>query len=272
MNKSPRVEVLVAAMGQQDLTLYEKMNLRCDCLIANQCGEEGYREQTGPGGTVRMISSDTVGVGRNRNIALENARGEILLFADDDVRYYDGELKAVAAAFEELPDADVIAFGMDMTRQGQLSARRSEPCKRRRVWNSMRFGACRIAVRRESVAHNSLRFTELFGGGCIYGSGEDSIFLRDCFRKGLKVYSHPYVLGTCARDHSSWFTAYGEKMFFDRGAMLACAFPRGKHLIKWHFARKLKKASGISLWKIIRWMDRGIRAFGSLTPYTGDES
>lgn len=272
MKSKLKVEVLVATMGQKDLSLYDEMNLHCDCLIANQCGEWGYQEQVQPNGTVRMISSDTVGVGINRNLALSNARGDILLFADDDVQYYDGSLQSVAEAFAAFPDADVIAFGIDMTRKGQVSVRRIESCKRRRVWNSMRYGACRIAVRRDAVLKHRLSFSELFGGGCLYGSGEDSIFLRECFRKGLKVYSHSHVLGTCARDHSSWFSEYSAKFFFDRGAMLACAFPVGKHLVKWHFAKKLKQKSGIPQHKIIFWMNKGISAFDSLTPYSVAQS
>lgn len=261
------VEVLVATMGQEDLQLQEKMNVQCDCLIANQNGIWGYQEQKKPFGTVRMITSATKGVGINRNLALSNAKGDILLFADDDVRYYDGTLEAVERAFRELPDADVIAFGMDMTRNGELSARRSEPCKRRHLWNAMRFGACRIAIRRSAVQKHSLSFSELFGGGSEYSCGEDTLFLRECFRKKLKVYSHSYVLGTCQRDCSSWFTGYTDKFFFDYGALLMSAFPRGKHWIKWHFAKKLSKKTGIAIPKIISLMNAGIKAFPTLTPY-----
>lgn len=267
--KETVVEVLVATMRQTDLSLQEQMNIQCDCLIANQNGTWGYQQKQTPNGTVRMISTATKGVGINRNIALSNARGDYLLLADDDVRYYEGDLRAVEEAFRRYPDADVIAFGMDMTRGGQLSARRLEPGKRRRVWNSMRYGACRIAVRRASVLKHSLSFSEVFGGGCQYGNGEDTIFLRECFRKNLKVYSYPYVLGTCARDESSWFTGYQDKYFFDYGALLMCAFPKAKHLIKWYFAMKLKKKSGRSLRDIIPLMNEGIRAFPTLTPYSG---
>lgn len=261
------VEVLVATMGQTDLSLQEKMNIRCDCLIANQNGTWGYQEQKTDGGTVRMISTGTRGVGVNRNLALSNARGDYLLLADDDVCYYEGDLRGVEEAFRQYPDADVIAFGMDMTRNGQISARRREPCKRRHLWNAMRYGACRIAIRRSAVLKYNLSFSELFGGGCMYGSGEDTLFLRECFRKKLRVYSHSYVLGTCARDVSSWFAGYQDKYFFDYGALLMRAFPRAKHLIKWYFAIKLKKKSGYSLKKIIHLMNEGIKAFPSLTPY-----
>lgn len=264
------VEVLVAAMGQQDLQLQKKMNIHCDCLIANQNGTWDYQEASEDFGTVRMISTGTKGVGINRNLALSSARGDILLLADDDICYYDGTFEAVEAAFAKYPDADVIAFGMDMTRKGKLSARRQEKDGRRRLWNSMRFGASRIAVRRSSVRKHQLSFSEIFGGGCMYSCGEDTIFLRECFRKKLKVYASSHVLGTCARDESSWFSGYTDKFFFDYGALVACAFPGAKHILKWYFARNLKRKSGTSIFYIMRCMNAGIKAFPTLTPYSKD--
>ncbi len=262
------VEVLVATMKQTDMSLRDRMNIRCDCLIANQNGTWGYQEEQTPTGITRMISTGTKGVGINRNLALSNARGDILLLADDDVCYYDGSLQAVEEAFKQFPDADVIAFGMDMVRNGQISAHRHEVCKRRRLWNSMRYGACRIAVRRSAVLRHALSFSELFGGGCPYGNGEDTIFLRECFRKKLKVYSHSYVLGTCIRDVSSWFTGYQDRYFFDYGALLMCAFPKAKHIVKWHFARKFKNKSSYPIMRIIKLMNAGIKGFPLLTVYS----
>ena len=261
------VEVLVATMGQTDLQLFEKMNVQGDCLIANQNKIEGYQEQKSQFGTVRMFTTDTKGVGVNRNLALSNAKGDIWLFADDDVQYYDGALAQVEKAFQELPDADVIAFGMDMTRNGEIYDRLSEPCKRRRIWNAMRFGACRIAIRRSAVQKHGLSFSTYFGGGCQYSCGEDTLFLRECFRKKLKVYSHSYVLGTCRQDVSSWFTGYTDKYFFDYGALLMSAFPKGKHWVKWYFVWKFHKISGVAATKILSLMNEGIRAYPSLTPY-----
>ena len=264
------VEVLVVTMGRTDLEIRDEMNIQCDCLIANQNGTWGYQEAVDEYGTIRMISTATKGVGVNRNIGLSNARGEILLLADDDVRYYDGAFSAVEEAFNQFPDADVIAFGMDMTRNGKLSARRQDKSGRRYVWNAMRYGACRIAIRRSAVQKHSMSFSELFGGGCMYSCGEDTIFLRECFRKKMKVYASSAVLGACARDSSSWFSGYTEKFFFDYGSLVACAFPQAKHILKWYFARNLKRKSGVSIHRIIHCMNAGIKAFPLLTPFCED--
>lgn len=259
------LEVLVATMGQVDCSLAQKMNIQTPVVIANQCGRWGYAESAS--GRVRMLSTDTKGVGTNRNFALQLAKAEILLFADDDVTYYDGTLQGVMDAFVRFPDADVIFFGMDMTRGGQVFEKRRNRVGRVYLWNALRYGAARMAIRRSAVRKARLTFSPFFGGGCQYGSGEDTIFIRDCFRAGLKAYSSDYVLGRCTKDSSTWFTGFHEKYFFDRGAMVACGFPWAKHLVKWHFVWKDHRKTGVPAKKILKDMNRGIHAFQTLTAY-----
>ena len=160
------LEVLVATMRQTDFSLAEKMNLCQNAVIANQCGQWGYDEHQKDGCRIRMVSSDTKGVGINRNLAIQLAEADILLFGDDDVTYYDGTLQGVVDAFRELPDADVIFFGLDYTRDGEIFDRRRNPVKRLHLWNCLRFGAARMAIRREAVKKKRLAFSTLFGGGC----------------------------------------------------------------------------------------------------------
>lgn len=258
------IEVLVAAMNQSDLSLYDKMNLKCNAVIANQCGKWDYCESE----KVRMISSATKGVGINRNIALECSKADILLFADDDIVYYDGELKGVLEAFEKLPRADVIFFGMDMVRGGEIYKKHRRRTKRLHIWNSLNYGTCFMAVRKSSVQKNSLCFTELFGGGAIYSCGEDSLFIRDALSCGLKVYSYDYVLGKCIRDESSWFKGYDEKFLFDKGAWVAAAFPRMKHLMKLYFSKSAANRAQCSYSKALKYVNKGIKAYRSLGVYT----
>ena len=255
------LEVIVATMGRKDLSLYREMNIQCDALIANQCDGWGYEEAVFDGGRARMFSTPTVGVGKNRNFGIELSEANCFLFADDDVVYYDGVFEGVMDAFRTLPDADVIFFGMDMTRSGRVFEERRHPVKRLHLWNSLKFGAGRMAVRRDSLERSRISFSHLFGGGARYGSGEDTLFIRDCFKSGMKVYSHSLVLGTCAKDASSWFEGFNEKFFFDKGALLACAFPVMKHFLKFYFAWRFSKKTKLAFSQIVRHMSQGISSF-----------
>jgi len=262
-----KLQVLVAAMKQDDLSLAERMNIKTDAVIANQHDRYEISEKLTECGKIKMITTPHRGVGLNRNTALMESDADILLFSDDDMTYYDGTLKGVLDAFEQMPYADVIIFSVDLTKKGEIYERRYLPIKRRRLYNSLKFGTYAIAIRRKCVLKNNLTFNQLFGGGCIYGSGEDSLFIRDCFKAGLKVYSHSYVLGTCAKDSSSWFAGYNEKFVFDKGVWLCAAFPKMKHIIKWYFAPKFAKKTGNSLMRTVKIMNLGISSYPKLATY-----
>lgn len=261
------LQVLVAAMGQKDFSLTDKMNLRCDAVIANQTDRNEVQRLDAPWGRVDLISTTTRGVGKNRNIALLASDAELLLFADDDMVYYDGTLQGVKEAFRALPQADMIIFGVDILRGGEITEKRHLKTRRLHLWNSMKYGTYALAVRKTSLIRANIWFHTGFGGGCVYGSGEDSLLIRACLQKGLKIYSHSYVLGTCCKDVSSWFTGYHEKYFFDKGAMLSVGFPRSKCLMAVYLSVRFKKKTSVSVLRRYRLMLQGIKAARTMTSY-----
>ena len=115
-----RVEVVCVTMGQKGLAIADKMHITGDAVFGNQA--DGFRKevQTRDGQTVKMITTDTRGVGVNRNIALLHATGDILLFADDDICYADGYADGVRRAYAQHPDADMILFSLDITQGGHV--------------------------------------------------------------------------------------------------------------------------------------------------------
>lgn len=263
------LQILVATMKQEDFSLVKKMNIKTNAIIANQHDTDSVINQTTEHGEIKMITTATRGVGLNRNIALMASDAEILLFADDDIVYYDGTLDGVKQAFKQLPDADVIIFSTDITKNGVIIENRYAPIKRRHIWDSLKYGTYALAIRGDAVIKANITFNQLFGGGCIYGSGEDSLFIIECLKKGLRVYTHPYVLGACAKDSSSWFEGYNKKYFFDKGAFWNFAFPKAKLLFILALAVKLKKKkkTELSLCQMILSMIKGSKASKALITY-----
>ena len=265
------LQVLVATMHQIDLSIAKKMNIRCDAVIANQADREEINNEKTEYGDVKMITTPTRGVGLNRNIALLVASAEILLFADDDVLYNDDMPEMVLEAFEKLPKADVIVFGMDMSKGGVVFEKRECDIRRLRVHNSMRFGTYRIAVRRNALIDKNITFHQRFGGGCEFSSGEDTLFLKNCFDCGLKVYSYNYTLGTCAKDTSSWFVGHNEKYFYDKGVLLRNSFPKSAYLMALYFGICFKRETELGVFKRLCLMCAGVRAGKKMKPYQGDK-
>lgn len=258
-----KLQVLLVTMHQTDFSILEKLNYRGSIIIANQAD----REQIETRGQAKMITTATRGVGLNRNIALLAADGDILLLADDDVRYNDGMEEAVLAAFRENPQADALIFGLDIVRGGEITERRRLKNKRLRFWNSMRYGAVRIAVRRKALLDNNILFHQRFGGGCPFSAGEDSLFLKACFDAGLKIYGHEYALGQCCKDSSSWFVGYNEKYFYDKGVLVRRLFPALWPVMGLYFALNFKRETEISALRRLRLVYAGIRGGKTMKVY-----
>ena len=264
-----RLQVLVAAMGQQDVSLAEQMNIRCDAIIANQADRDEVVCEDTAYGQVKMITTPTRGVGLNRNLALLAAEGDILLMADDDVVYREDMPQQVLAAFEENPQADVIVFSLELTKNGQVFDHRRDTHRRLHTWNAMKVGACRVAMRKAALDRANIRFHQCFGGGCPFSAGEDSLFVKSCLDKGLRVYAHPYVLGECRKDTSSWFVGYNEKYFYDKGVLVRQLFPRTAYLMALYFGAYFRRETSVGLFKRLKLVYAGVRGGKKMKPYRG---
>ena len=214
------LQVLVATMHQNDYSLLEKMNICSDAIIANQCDRNEITEFDYNGHKIKYLSFSERGVGLNRNNALMRATAEICLFGDDDVRYVDNYKDIILEAFQKNPKADMIVFNVTSTNTKRRGYEIKKE-KRVRSYNCLRYGTFRMAVKTDSIRKANIYFSLLFGGGAKYGSGEDSLFIMECIKKGCRVYASPKVLGTVTHNESTWFKGYTDKYFIDRGALYA---------------------------------------------------
>ena len=78
------LEVLLSCMYQEDMGIAVRARVQSDLLIINQCNKNGIDEVTDGVHHIRMISSTERGLSKSRNMALENACGDICLICDDD--------------------------------------------------------------------------------------------------------------------------------------------------------------------------------------------
>lgn len=267
MTQQERVQILCATMHQSDLSKVGQMHITgCDAVLANQADSFGYCEKNVDGFTVQMITTATRGVGKNRNLALAFSSGDILLFADDDLTYEADAIETVARAFRSLPDAEMIVFGIRYVRDGAEFRTRVPKTGRLPFLKALRYGTCAIAVRRDSLLRYNLHFTELFGGGCLYSYGEDTDFIVQCYRSRMRVCGWGEVIATTCKDSSTCFTGYGEKYYFDKGALARnslgiMALPYALRMV----SKRL--GSSLSLAQRLRWFLRGYRCFPKLISY-----
>lgn len=237
-----RLQVLVSTMHQSDDSLIEKMNIRSDAVIVNQTDSFSYKEIIEDENIIKIYSLNERGVGLSRNSAFMRSDADICLFADDDVTYVDDYEKKIIDEFQKHPKSDVIVFNVPSTnkdpRQKDYIAKK---WKKLTTINCFRHGTFRIAVRRNQILKKNIFFTLLFGGGAKYSAGEDSLFLAECIRKGLKVYESDVIIGNVSHEESTWFKGYTDKYFMDKGAFYACFSKRIPFLWCLQFAVRRKK-------------------------------
>ena len=186
------LEVLITTMYQTDFRKYKEMNLQTDAVLANQADFYGYQEEKIDQSTVRMISTATRGLSRNRNIAIAMSTGEYILFADDDLQFVDGYADIIENEFAEHPEAEAIKFNLfDLSENRKISMKSIEKFERATMLNMGASGVCGIAIKKNALIKANLKFNEKFGTGTENYCGEDTIFIFEMLKKKIKLYRSP---------------------------------------------------------------------------------
>lgn len=261
-----KFEVLCVTTNQEGFSLCEKMNIQSDAVFANQTNGFDMKKFNYNGHKIRMISTKTTGVGINRNISLLSAQGEFCLFADDDIVYRDNYPQKIVSEFEKNPNADVIIFniGCSTPELGRIPTV-IKKTKRLNKFGKNPYGAPRIAFRLSSIRKTGMVFSHYFGGGSIYPSGEDSVWIRKILNSGLKIYLSPVFIGDISYAQSSWYDIDIEKKLYGYGAML-----NAQKMLLWPFyvlRRALIDFNKINIFSACKLMIGGYKGYQTLTSY-----
>ena len=247
-----KFEVLLSVMNLKKENL-DKMNITSTCTVINQCEKEEVEEYK----NFRIYSFKEIGASNSRNRALEKAKADILLLCDDDVIYNKDYEKSVIEEFENNPKADVVIFNMENPYRKYRKIKKS---KRLHIYNSLSFASYNIAFRKESV--KNIKFNTMFGPNGTYHSGEDTLFIVDCLKNKLKIYSSPKNLGRIRSNESTWFKGYNEKYFYDKGALFTAISVRYRRsLILQYLLRHKEVLKDIKLKEAYKIMLKGSKDY-----------
>lgn len=260
-----RIQVLITTMHETDLSKFQVMNIRSNAIIANQADRFDYMRQQIDGYDVQMVTTATRGLSRNRNIGMSciDKDADFILFADDDLTFRDDYAQTICDVFQAHPEADAIKFNIDVSanstrKLGMKPIQKYKKAGRRDVTAAAVFG---MVIRTKVLLKYNLHFNEYFGAGTENYCGEDTIFLQDMLKNGVRLYMSPEVLATIDQSESTWFSGYDEKYFEVKGMVLAAIYPKLSPLLAvrsaWRFARK--KKSDMSFSRILACYNRGIR-------------
>ena len=252
------VEFLISTMHQQDFSLIERMNIKSDAIIVNQCDKYEYHEIKKDDYLIKWFNVNERGTSRSRNLAFSKASADICLLVDDDEILEDNCNTIISKAFDMNEKADLITFNLE-TIKGNKNRYVNKEVKRLRLYNIMKYGSARLAFKREKIENARILFAPNFGPGAKYTSGEDSLFLYDCLKKKIKCYSSPAYIAKIddSEGSSSWFKGFTEEYFYNIGQL----YRNMSHNFYWVYVLKYllthkKRFSDVGILKGIKLMLR----------------
>lgn len=211
-----RVQTLISTMNLKDhQQLLEDMQIASPSVVINQVTKSQSRIINSTTTPNKIFSFNEKGLSRSRNKALALSSSEICIIADDDLKYTSNYIKTITEAFDKYPQADIIAFRVDS--DFRRSSKKILQPGRVSFISSMKLSSVQIAFRRESIEKKKIRFNERFGAGAELYMGEENIFLADCIRSGLKIYSYPKKIADLQQSESTWFQGHNKKFFEIKG-------------------------------------------------------
>lgn len=251
-----KFQVLMSTMNQKDNSIITKTKITSNAIIINQTDKNDKKIIMNSGKKIVFISNDQRGVGKSRNTALLESTADICLIADDDIEYVENYENIILREFAKNPKADAIIFNIDILRPHGFQQGTNKEQKINKL-NFMKHGGPKIAFKRKKILRENIYFSLLFGGGAKYGSGEDSLFIKQMVDSGLRVYSVKSKIGYIDNRESTWFTGFNEKYLYDRGALFKALFPKFWRIICLQFLLRHHKLfkdinSSFEKWNIMK--------------------
>lgn len=193
-----KLDVLIATYGSDGPARVAKMNLpKVDgvrYIVSWQnpdCSDSSLPENLTREDIV-FRPTPTVGLSNNRNHSIACASAPFCLIADDDLRYTAEQLSAVVSTLENNPDVDVALFRYSGDDNKTYPGVETDIGKR---WPKNYYcTSFEIAFRRQSIS-GKISFNTRFGiNARPFSAGEESIFLIDCQRAGLRCRFFPVTI------------------------------------------------------------------------------
>jgi len=150
---------------------------------------------------VRYVQLSSRGVAKSRNEVLRRARGQFLLFADDDVRFHEDGVRRLLETLRRRKQVAVV-LGMAVDETGRPRKRYPRRGTRLHRWNSAKAATYEMMVRRNALLDAEVSFDERFGAGASRYLGDEYILIADAVTKGLKCRFEPIVIATHPRTSS----------------------------------------------------------------------
>lgn len=171
---------------------------------------------------VRIITIEGRGLSANRNNAIKNATGDLLIISDDDASYDIQRLNIIRDVALKNPQADILTFMVDTPQKTLLHTYPSTSFVYPARPKGFYYNSNEIVLR----GHIKYPLFDIrFGlGSARLQMGEEEIFINDCYKKKMRIEFHPFLLQTIPNVTTS--THYSEMPLLQqsKGAVLTLLY------------------------------------------------
>lgn len=191
----------------------------------------------------RIVRTNTIGIAKNRNIALALASAPIAIMTDDDTSFSEDQLKMVISEHNSNPQYDVITFkyhsNLHPKKYPDIKFNLRNPAKGY-------FVTCFEITFKPSRTKGKVSFNDNFGFHTVFLGGEEDIFICDCLRAGLICEFIPKTLCTHPNSTTGERDKHNPKLIECKGAVFCHTHPRSWLLRMLAHALRYAKAYGFS--------------------------
>ncbi|WP_163409656.1 glycosyltransferase family 2 protein [Flavobacterium ajazii] len=157
-------------------------------LIINQTQENRILVSDYP--SVRVINSFEKGLSKSRNLGIKNARGKVVLIADDDVVFLENFQENIIKAHNLNENATAICF-QTITKGGCLYSNYPKYQKELNNTKIRKVLSIELSCKVEDLKKRECFFNEFFGLGSKFKDSETFFFLKNIRHKRLRVIFYP---------------------------------------------------------------------------------
>lgn len=192
------LEILISTMNRDNLFFLEEMFVNNNyndyqILIINQTSQDKILKSDKA--NIRVINSFEYGLSKSRNLAINNAVGDICLIADDDVQYIKGFEETIKKAFVNNSYASIIKFKIDTFCGKKYKAYPEKSKKLNNKKDILSASSIEMAFKLKDILDKNILFNTFFGLGSYFTSGEEYLFLRESLKKGLTAnFENEYIV------------------------------------------------------------------------------
>ena len=218
-NKNISLEILISTKDRDNLDFLNNIFVNNNAhsnpiLIINQTQNLNF--SCPHSDNINLINVNEIGLSKSRNLAIENAKADICLLADDDIVYENNFGSIVLNAFNINPSADIITFKMSDLNGNSF---KDYPVVINHNKKSLSFvNSVVIAFRRNSIISNKVFFDENFGLGSTFQTADEYVFLRNAMSLNLNIVFHNEVILSHPIDSSGKDVA-SDRILFAKGAL-----------------------------------------------------